>query len=296
MAKLFLGTREVTPTIYDHKAGYSEIPAYKVTNGVASRRGGALTGNEFSDITSIDEQAMWYLCYRDAGLTGTVNFSSLTSIGKNGLTYAFNYCTGITGVNLPSLTTVGEGGLSETFAFCSSLTGALDLSLLTNIPRSGLNRAFIGTGLTSVNLSSLATVGVQGLYYAFGSCFSLTSVNLSSLVSVDYNALSYAFYHCEGLTSISFPSLNSIGDSGLSSAFQYCTGLTDIYFNALKTTSFGNYTSQFNNMMSYTGKKKNHTLHFPSNLSSTITGLTGYPNFGGTSGYVTLAFDLPATS
>ena len=37
------------------------------------------------------------------------------------------------------------------------------------------------------------------------------------------------------------------------------------------------------------------TIHFPSNLQSTISQLDGYPLFGGESGYIVLAFDLPAT-
>jgi hypothetical protein len=49
-------------------------------------------------------------------------------------------------------------------------------------------------------------------------------------------------------------------------------------------------------MMSSTGTSVTHTIHFPSNMETTISTLTTYPLFGGTSGYVTLAFDLPATS
>jgi hypothetical protein len=49
-------------------------------------------------------------------------------------------------------------------------------------------------------------------------------------------------------------------------------------------------------MLNSTGTTTTHTLHFPSNLESTIQGLSGYPTFGGTSGYVVLAYDLPATS
>jgi hypothetical protein len=87
-----------------------------------------------------------------------------------------------------------------------------------------------------------------------------------------------------------------VGSSGLYNTFSGCTGLTDVYFNALKTTSFSSSTNPFSGMLSNTGKTKTHKLHFPSNLQSTIAGLSGYPTFGGSSGYVTLAFDLPATS
>ena len=86
------------------------------------------------------------------------------------------------------------------------------------------------------------------------------------------------------------------GSYGCQSMLQYCKALTDVYFPALTTTSFGSRVNQFFSMMSSTGTNVTHTLHFPSNLESTIQGLQGYPTFGGTSGYVVCAFDLPATS
>ena len=114
-------------------------------------------------------------------------------------------------------------------------------------------------------------IGNYGLYYAFYRSSSLTSVDLSSLTTVSGTyGLNYAFYSCTGLTNVSFP--------------------------ALTTTSFGSYTNQFSNMMRSTGTTVIHTIHFPSNMQSTISGLSGYPLFGGTSGYVVLSFDLPATS
>jgi hypothetical protein len=77
--------------------------------------------------------------------------------------------------------------------------------------------------------------------------------------------------------------------------FNGCTALTTVSFPALTTSSFGSYINQFTNMLKLTGNTVTHTLHFPSNLESTIQGLTGYPLFGGISGYVVCAFDLPAT-
>lgn len=209
----------VTGTYEGGSSGYTEFPSYQVVNGVASKRSGALIGNEFSNITSIDDYGLYSAFYRCAGLTGALDLSSLTTVGSNGLYSAFQLCS----------------------------------------------------GLTSVNLSSLTSAGSNGLYYAFYGCSRLTSVNLSSLTSVD--------------------------SSGFTRAFQACTGLTNVYFNSLTTTSFvGSYKNQFSNMLATTGTSVTHTLHFPSNLQSTISGLSGYPNFGGTSGYVTLSFDLPATS
>lgn len=195
--------------------------------------------------------------------------SNATDVGDNGLSYAFRGCTSLTSVDLSSLTTVsGYMGLYDAFQNC--------------------------TGLTSVDLSSLTTVsGNSTLNYAFYGCTSLTSVDLSSLTTVSGEyGLANAFSGCTGLTSVSFPSLTTVsGNNALNNAFWGCTGLTDVYFPALTTTSFGSYKNQFNNMMANTGTTKTHTLHFPLELASTISGLDGYPNFGGTSGYVDCVFE-----
>mgnify|MGYP003289368868 CR=1 FL=1 len=251
-------------------SGYTELPSYQVVNGVASRRSGALTGNEFSNITSVGTYGLYMAFERCEELTGFVDLSSLTSVGERGFYNAFAYCYGLTSVDLSSLTSVSTYGFYGAFYICS--------------------------GLTSIDLSSLTSVGSSGLYSAFSSCTKLTSVNFPSLTSIDGSGLSNVFSSCTELKSVSFPALTSIGGSGLYYAFSYCSKITDVYFNSLTTTSFGSYTDQFQNMLSSTGRTVTHTLHFPSNLQSTIQGLTGYPTFSGTSGYVVCAFDLPATS
>lgn len=283
---------------YAGSGGYSEFPSYQVSSGVASKRSGALTGTEFSNITSISSDGLTNAFYGCSGLTGTVNLSSLTTVDSYGLMSAFFNCSGLTGLNLSSLTSVGRTGLQNAFYQCSGLTGTLDLSSLTTVDYNGLNTAFYNCSkLTGVDLSSLTTIDDNGLSSAFQGCSLLASVNLSSLISVGTNGLNYGFYNCSGLTgTVNLTSLTNIGSNGFSYAFRGCKGLTDIYFNSLTTASFGSYTSQFNNMLSSTGSTTTHTLHFPSNLSSKISTLTGYPTFGGTSGYVTLSFDLPATS
>jgi len=196
--------------------------------------------------------------------------NDVTNVGTYALSYAFYGCTGLTSIDLSSLTTVGDYALYDAFYDC--------------------------TGLTSIDLSSLTTVGSNALYYAFRRCTGLTSIDLSSLTTAGEYALYYAFYNCTGLTSIDLSSLTTVGSNALSNAFRFCSGLTDIYFRALTTSSFGSYKNQFNNMMSSTGSTKTHTIHFPSNLQSKISSLTGYPLFGGSDGYVVLAYDLPATS
>lgn len=138
--------------------------------------------------------------------------------------------------------------------------------------------------------------GMNACYDMFGE----TNVDISlpelEIIDGDY-ACSYMFEYSRKLTSISFPKLNTIhGDCACEEMFSSCELIEDIYFNSLTASSFGNYTNQFTDMLYLTSTRKIHTVHFPSNLESTIQGLTGYPLFGGKAGYVVLAFDLPATN
>lgn len=257
--------------------GYSELPSYQVENGVASRRSITLTNDNFSNITNVNVYG-FYCCYSNAtSLTGTVSMPNLISISHNGLREAFSY---------------------------TNITSA-DLSKLVNIGEYGLYRAFEHSKITSLNLQSLQnineTYGLGGVCYY---CEELTDVNLSNLSEISGSyGMNGAFNRCSNLVSVRFPKLSSLAASramggNLTShgAFGYCTNLQDVYFNSLTTSSFGTtYNNQFQNLLYNTGNSVIHTIHFPSNLESTISGLTGYPLFGGTSGYVVCAFDLPST-
>lgn len=243
MAKLMLGTQEVSPTFYSE--GYKELPSYQVSNGTASRRSKVLNGTEFSGITAIDTGALRYAFYMRTELTGSLYFPDLIQVSDSSTNYAFFGCTGLTSANFPSLTTVGSNGLSYAFCLC--------------------------TGLTSVDLSSVTTVSMYGLENAFRMCSGLTQVSFTALETVDTGGFNYSFYGC--------------------------SHLTDVYFNSITTRSFIEADKVvFVDMLYGTGSSVTHTLHFPSNLQNTISRLQGYPNFGGTSGYVVLAFDLPETS
>lgn len=216
---LYLGSQRVCPAIVTGGGGGNkEFAPYQIVNGVAEPLNHVLTGDEFSNITSV---------------------------ANSGLAEIFMYCDGLIGnLNLSSITSIGEYGLSSCFYLCK--------------------------GITSVDFSSLSNV------YGYG--------------------LQQAFYGCSELKTVNFTSLTTLDGRSFNGTFASCTKLEDVYFNSLTTESFGVYTNQFGNMLARTGTTVTHTLHFPSNLESIIQGLDGYPNFGGTSGYVVLAFDLPATS
>jgi hypothetical protein len=135
------------------------------------------------------------------------------------------------------------------------------------------------------------------LYDCFPNCGNLQSFSTPNLETIGQSGLSSCCSGCSSLTSVaSFDKLKTLKRSAMSSFASGCILLEDVYFPALTTSSFVDATNQFYSFWNNTGTTKTHTMHFPSNLQTTISGLTGYPNFGGTSGYVVLAFDLPATS
>lgn len=279
------------------QSGYSELPSYQVSSGVASRRSDALTGTEFSGITFVDDQGLSY-AFINCKISGAIDLSNITSIGIAGMQRTFYSCPFITGsIDLSGLTSISNNALDSAFSFCTLIT-SVDLSNVTSIGSSGLIGAFSSCiSLSSINLSSLTTVGNSGLYSTFNSCTSLpSSLDLSTITYVGVSGLYRTFGGCTSLVTVNLGGISTIDSNGLAYAFQGCRYLTDVYFNSLKTTSFENSTNQFSNMMNGTDAYRTHTLHFPSNLQSTISGLTGYPLFGGTSGYVVLAFDLTATS
>lgn len=164
------------------------------------------------------------------------------------------------------------------------------------------------SSLTSVSFPALIEIGASGAFSCFSGCSSLASVSFPVLEIIGGSSFSSCFYGCSNLVSITFPALTTLGAFAFGSAgmtsyscFNGCSKLASVSFPALTTRSFGEYTNQFSalfdtNTASVSGEC---IVHFPSNLESTIQGLTGYPYFiarNGTNTRITLAFDLPATS
>ena len=156
------------------------------------------------------------------------------------------------------------------------------------------------TSLTSVSFPKLETIYSANGDMFYG-CTSLKYVDFPALKEIQSSlcCLKSMFYGCSSLESVSFPALSYIKKASngghFGDIFHGCLNIKHIIFGALTTQSF-NGTKTFKDMMTYSGSDCIHTIHFPSNLESTIQTLDDYPLFGGTSGYVVLAFDLPATS
>lgn len=275
MAKLFLGTREVTPSITRFKYGLSvdSLIGNPDANGVLQFP----TSNAdivFDGIEDITTYGLYYKFYGYAGLTGSVSFPDLEDISGLYACYNTFYSTGISGVSFPSLTTV------------SGIYAAQNM--------------FSYTPITSVSFPALVSVtGNSGMRQMFQNCENLTSASFPELTTVSGQmGLGYIFSNADIIT-LTFPKLSTLtGVRALFHMLDGCKNFTSISFPALTTDSFGTAKNQFEAIFNVTTGQTSGaiTMHFPSNLESTISSMTGYPTFGATSGIVTLSFDLPATS
>lgn len=231
-----------------------------------------------------------------------VVFTGVRDIGYRTLYYGFLE-KNIKSLTFPDATQItGNDSCYNMCQYCKNLQSVSFPNLITIAGSYAFRSAFNGcTSLTSINFPKLETISkAQACNGMFQGCSALTTIEFPELTTIaagSSQACYNMFRECYNLTTADFPKLaNVFASSSLLSMFQSCSKIEHVYFRALNTSSFTQGSSQFNSLLSSTGSSVTHTLHFPSNMESTIATLSGYPNFGGTSGYVVLAFDLPATS
>lgn len=153
----------------------------------------------------------------------TFPFENVKSISDK----AFYGCTNLKNVVLPNVEKIGAS------AFVNVPTiEVLNSEKLTSIG----NYAFRGTGVTTVDLPKLESLGTG----AFEKCASLTTVSMTNLESV----LANTFKNCTALNEVDMPNVTSIGNY----AFQ-STALTSIDFDKVETV--GNYAFKDANSLKY---------------------------------------------
>ncbi len=166
-------------------------------------------------VRGIDNRAFQYC----SGLTSVNVGDSVTAIGD----YAFNDCVSLTSVIVGNaVTTIGY----QSFYGCNSL---VNLTLGTSVVTIG-DYAFYGcTALTSVIIpQSTFTIGQS----AFSSCSSLSALTLGNSVST---ISTYAFQGCTSLTSLIIPNaVTTIGEG----AFMGCSALANVVMGSGVTTIY----------------------------------------------------------
>lgn len=157
----------------------------------------AYTFSACTNLSSVDlgniESVYTYAFNGNYNLEYIGDTSKLKYIGNVG----FGYCSKLSSINLNNIEYLGN----DAFAGCTELN--IPLPSLSRIP----DNCFFQTGLTSIDNSTVVSVGVQ----AFNSCISLSTVNLYNTEYIG----SAAFSGCRSLTSFTAPNLNSISTYAL---------------------------------------------------------------------------------
>ena len=145
---------------------------------------------------------------------------AVTSIGYA----AFEYCTGLTSVDIPnSVTNIGN----RAFHDCTGLTS---VNLGNSVKNIGWGAFYGCNALTKVTMpETVSDMTIGGC--AFSSCSGLTSITVPQSVSEIGVG---AFGHCYRLTSASIPeSLTNVGKY----AFRDCNAMTQVYCSATEVPS-----------------------------------------------------------
>lgn len=171
------------------------------------------------------------------------------------------------------------------------LVGA-DLSSIKRLTNDrAFSEAFTDSNIEYIDFSGLEVISGDSVFNEMlRYCETFERIDFSSLREVTGRAPFVLFANDTSIEAIEFPSLETLTSQG---AFAYAfvgTPLKTMSFSALKASSFTSEKTQFDTML---GNVAGCTLHFPSNLSSVIPTLDGYPNFNGTN--TVILYDLPAT-
>ena len=322
MAKLMLGTREVTPAIYNGGAtttlsatpttnaqnftptlpyvGYSSVSIAAVTSTIDAN---ITAGNIKKDVTIL-------------GVTGTLEGGGSVSAPI----FDANYFVGTNG-SITNLIRFRDPGSGIRTYFLKPFAKSLgNGATVHNWLDSGLNEVNDSfTGITSIVAVGCFASGKLGSvevtldtttefisFRALEEAIISTAKSfqfLTSLKKVDlHNAkkvvLIGAFSGLSNFQEIDLTSVEDLttpralgGTASTGGAFAN-TSVSTLSFPSLKSTSFGSYTNQFAYMLKgVTGC----TVHFPSNLQSVIGSWSDVTSgFGGTNTIV--LFDLPATT
>lgn len=176
----------------------------------------ALEEVDMSEVTTIYEGAFWRAGLVALSLPQATSISEGITDGNSGNAGSFASCQSLVSVEAPLLTNTGY----LSFAGCTALK-IVKMPELTEINEN----AFFNTGLESINLGKVTTVGKQ----AFERCEKLTEVELPSLATIGEQA----FKGCIELVEIELPA-TTIG----SFLFPGCTKLTTLSLPNAKTFGY----------------------------------------------------------
>lgn len=188
---------------------------------------------DMSEVTTIYKGAFWRAGLIALSLPKATSISEGITDGNSGNAGSFASCQSLVSVEAPLLTNTGY----LSFAGCTALK-IVNMPELTEIKQ----EAFYNTGLESINLDKVTTVGKQ----AFERCEKLTEVELPSLATIGEQTFkgcieleeielpattingSFLFSGCTKLTTLSLPNAEIFGNNIVAD----CSALTNLKLTA----------------------------------------------------------------
>ena len=148
----------------------------------------------------------------------------------------FQYCTGLTRLDLSSFNVSNVTNMSWMFHKCSLLTD-LNLSSFNTKSAVEISGMFSScSSLTSLNLSSFNTINIVGMNSLFNECSSLLDLDLSSFDTGNVIDMTYMFLKCSSLKTLEISGFNTEKVTDMKSMFQQCSSLLDLNLNIFNTS------------------------------------------------------------
>ena len=226
------------------KEGDDTFPAWAGTWNVADR----VTARVVFDASFRDFRptttARWF-CNYDV-LKQIEGLEYLNTSEVKDMSGMFEYCSGLTSLDLSHFNTQNVTGMNHMFFDCSGLT-SLDLKNFNTQNVTNMQSMFFGcSGLTSLDVKNFDTQKVTNMGSMFSGCSGLTSFDVSHFNTHNVTDMSAMFSGCSGLTSLDLKNFNTQNVRVMWAMFSGCSGLTTL---DLKNFDTQNVTSM--NLMFY---------------------------------------------
>lgn len=250
-------------------------------NGVVEVSDADITG-KFDDVIHVQGENLSNVANRSAlayafyntDVFGDASFPNCTSVGINSMSYTF-YKTQITSLNMPALTEAPINSFRNVAGNCKNLI-SISFSNLGNASSNSFSEAYENAGSSNgfnADYGSLTYAGENSFRRAFyGS--NITSINLTSLQNVGSAAFSSAFENTKQLLNFSAPNINMMssytGSSHFGGAFKN-SNIEYVNMSSRKNVAayaFSNVCQNCMNLISFDAGE----IYIPSGNSSIFAG------------------------
>ena len=240
-----------------------------------------LTSLRLIDTSKVTNMA--YMLSSCRNLTNIIGVENWDVSNVTKMSNLFNYCSGLTSLDLSSWDVSNVTDMSMMFNYCSSIN-TLNISNWnpSSLTSSGsmfqgcsfnkviadntilydnFYRLFPSGSTTSVSLVNTNTSNMTNMSNMFNKCSKLKEIDLSSFDTSNVISFSWMFQNCSGLTSLDLSSFDTSKASSMSSMFEGCSNLQRVD-GYISFKSYSASTMASNYFMGYTSNSSLRKITF----------------------------------